>query len=171
MVVRRLQWKVRRSGTVAPQMRSKVGSTYTVVDWSFQRSAIFLIITRLLQFFLECLGKVPGQSPGMRGGGGVCRVPVESFRSFGVCVCVGIASKHGGGYYSEIFTAQVSDRTWRTALRRTPFCAGSIVNDILEEPLLEELWVGQGLCEGLDISLHEVVVLGLITCEEVGFVS
>ena len=31
--------------------------------------------------------------------------------------------------------------------------------------------MGQGLCEGLDISLHEVVVLGLITCEEVGFVS
>ena len=30
--------------------------------------------------------------------------------------------------------------------------------------------MGQGLCEGLDISLHEVVVLGLITCEEVGFV-
>ena len=30
--------------------------------------------------------------------------------------------------------------------------------------------MGQGLCEGLDISLHEVVVLGLITCE-VGFVS
>ena len=33
------------------------------------------------------------------------------------------------------------------------------------------LWVGQGLCVGLDVSLHEVVVLGLITCEEVGFVS
>ena len=31
--------------------------------------------------------------------------------------------------------------------------------------------MGQGLHEGLDISLHEVVVLGLITCEEVGFVS
>ena len=29
---------------------------------------------------------------------------------------------------------------------------------------------GLGLCEGLDIGLHEVVVLGLI-CEEVGFVS
>ena len=48
---------------------------------------------------------------------------------------------------------------------------GVIVIHILEEPLLGELWVGQGLCEGLDISLHEVVVLGLITCEEVGFVS
>ena len=46
-----------------------------------------------------------------------------------------------------------------------------IVVHILEEPLLGELWVGQGLCEGLDISLHEVVVLGLITCEEVRFVS
>ena len=31
--------------------------------------------------------------------------------------------------------------------------------------------MSQGLCEGLDISLHEVVVLGLITCQEVGFVS
>ena len=48
---------------------------------------------------------------------------------------------------------------------------GVIVLHILEEPLLGELWVGQGLCEGLDISLHEVVDLGLITCEEVRFVS
>ena len=31
--------------------------------------------------------------------------------------------------------------------------------------------MGQGLCEGLDISLHEVVGLGLITCEEVGVVK
>ena len=31
--------------------------------------------------------------------------------------------------------------------------------------------MAQGLCIGLDISLHEVVVLGLVTCEEVGFVS
>ena len=30
---------------------------------------------------------------------------------------------------------------------------------------------GQGLCEGLDISLFEVVVLGLTTCEEVGVVK
>ena len=48
---------------------------------------------------------------------------------------------------------------------------GVIVIHIVEEPLLEELWVGQGLCEGLDISLHEVVVFGLITCAGVGFVS
>ena len=48
---------------------------------------------------------------------------------------------------------------------------GVIVIHILEEPLLGELWVGQGLCEGLDISLHEVVFLGLIKCEEVGCVS
>ena len=48
---------------------------------------------------------------------------------------------------------------------------GVIVIHILEEPLLGELWVGQGLCEGLDVSLHEVVVLGLKTCEEVGFVK
>ena len=48
---------------------------------------------------------------------------------------------------------------------------GVIVVHILEEPLLGELWVGQGLCEGLDRSLHEVVVLGFITCEEVGFIT
>ena len=41
---------------------------------------------------------------------------------------------------------------------------GVIVIHILEEPLLGELWVGQGLCEGLDVSLHEVVVFGLTTC-------
>ena len=48
---------------------------------------------------------------------------------------------------------------------------GVIVLDVFEEPLLGELWVGLGLCEGLDLSLHEVVGVGLITCEEVGFVS
>ena len=47
---------------------------------------------------------------------------------------------------------------------------GVIVIHILEEPLLGELWLGQGLCKGLDTSLHEVVVLGLITCGEVGLV-
>ena len=47
---------------------------------------------------------------------------------------------------------------------------GVIVLRILEGPLLGELLVGQGLCEGLDISLLEVVVLGLITCAEVGIV-
>ena len=47
---------------------------------------------------------------------------------------------------------------------------GVIVIHILEEPLLGELLLGQGLCEGLDISLHEEVVLGLITCVGVGFV-
>ena len=47
---------------------------------------------------------------------------------------------------------------------------GGIVIHILEGPLLGELLLGQGLCGGLDISLHEVVVVGLITCEGVGFV-
>ena len=47
---------------------------------------------------------------------------------------------------------------------------GVIVIHILEEPLLGELLLGQGLCEGLDKSLHEVVVFGLITCVGVGFV-
>ena len=41
---------------------------------------------------------------------------------------------------------------------------GVIVIHILEEPLLGELLLGQGLCEGLDISFHEVVALGLVTC-------
>ena len=41
---------------------------------------------------------------------------------------------------------------------------------ILEEPLLGELLLGQGLCEGLDISLHEAVVLGLEICVGQGFV-
>ena len=51
------------------------------------------------------------------------------------------------------------------------FERGVIVLNVLEEPWLGELWVGQGLCEGLNRSLHEVVVLRLITCEEVGVVS
>ena len=48
---------------------------------------------------------------------------------------------------------------------------GVIVIHILEEPLLGELWLGQGRCERLDINLHEVVGVGLITCEELGFVN
>ena len=48
---------------------------------------------------------------------------------------------------------------------------GFIVIHILEEPLLGDLWLGQGLCEGLDVNLLEVVVLGLITCGEAGVVS
>ena len=47
---------------------------------------------------------------------------------------------------------------------------GVIVIHILEEPLLGELLLGQGLCEGLDTSLLEVMVLGLITCAGVGIV-
>ena len=48
---------------------------------------------------------------------------------------------------------------------------GVIVLHVLEEPLFGELWVGQGLCVGLDVSLLEVVDIGLITCEEVGVVK
>ena len=48
---------------------------------------------------------------------------------------------------------------------------GVIVVHIVEEPLLGELWVGQGHCVRLDISLHEVTVFGLITCGKVGVVS
>ena len=47
---------------------------------------------------------------------------------------------------------------------------GIVVIHILEEPLLGEPLLGHGLCEGLDISLHEVVGLGLITCVEEEFV-
>ena len=47
---------------------------------------------------------------------------------------------------------------------------GVIVIHILQEPLLAELREGQGLCEGLDMSLCEVVGLGLMTCAEEGFV-
>ena len=47
---------------------------------------------------------------------------------------------------------------------------GVIAIHILQEPLLRELWLGQGLCEGFDTCLHEVAVLGLITCAEEGFV-
>ena len=48
---------------------------------------------------------------------------------------------------------------------------------VLEEPLLGELWArrervsGQGLCVGLDVSLLEVVGVGLITCEGAGLVK
>ena len=48
---------------------------------------------------------------------------------------------------------------------------GVIVLYVLEEPLHGELRGGQGLCEGLDTSLLEVVVLGLTTCGEVGLVT
>ena len=45
---------------------------------------------------------------------------------------------------------------------------GVIVTHILEEPLLGELLLGQGLCAGL-IGLHEVVGFGNITCLGEGF--
>ena len=48
---------------------------------------------------------------------------------------------------------------------------GVIVLHVLGKPLLGELWVGQGFCAGLDLSLLEVVGVGLITCEEVGVVK
>ena len=48
---------------------------------------------------------------------------------------------------------------------------GVIVLHVLEKPLLGELWVGQGLCVGLNVSLLEVVGVGLITCEGVGVVK
>ena len=48
---------------------------------------------------------------------------------------------------------------------------GVIVLYALEEPLLGELRVGQGLCVGHDASLLEVVGVGITTCEGVGVVK
>ena len=48
---------------------------------------------------------------------------------------------------------------------------GVIVLDVLGKPLLGELWVGQGLCVGLDGSLLEVVGVGLLTTEKVRVVK
>ena len=48
---------------------------------------------------------------------------------------------------------------------------GVIVLHVLGEPLLGELRGSQGLCVGLDVSLLEVVRVGLITCEGVGLVK
>ena len=47
---------------------------------------------------------------------------------------------------------------------------GIVAIHVLEEPLLGEPLPGRGLCEGLDISLREEVVVGLITCVGEGFV-
>ena len=41
---------------------------------------------------------------------------------------------------------------------------GTVAIHILEEPLLGEPLPGRGLCEGLNISLREEVVLGLMAC-------
>ena len=41
---------------------------------------------------------------------------------------------------------------------------GTVVIHVLEEPLLGEPLPCRGLCEGLDISLREEIVVGLITC-------
>ena len=43
---------------------------------------------------------------------------------------------------------------------------GVVVLHVLEEPLLGELW-----CVGLDVSLLDVVGVGLITCQEEGVVK
>ena len=48
---------------------------------------------------------------------------------------------------------------------------GVIVLDVLGKPLLGELQGGQGLSVGLDVSLLEVVGVGLRTCEGVGLVK
>ena len=47
---------------------------------------------------------------------------------------------------------------------------GVIVIHILEEPLLGDPLLGHGLLIELDVRLCEEVVVGLITCEGVGFV-
>ena len=48
---------------------------------------------------------------------------------------------------------------------------GVVVLHVLEEQLLGELWVGQGLCVGLDVSLLVVIGVRLITCDDVGVVK
>ena len=48
---------------------------------------------------------------------------------------------------------------------------GVIVLGVLGKPLLGERRVGQELFVGLDVSLLEVVAVGLITCEGVGLVK
>ena len=48
---------------------------------------------------------------------------------------------------------------------------GVIVLDVLGKPLLGELWLGQGLCERLDVSLLQIVGVGLTTCEGVRVVN
>ena len=48
---------------------------------------------------------------------------------------------------------------------------GVIVLHILEEPLFGEPLLGHGLCDGLNVSLRDKVVLGLITCVGEGLVS
>ena len=48
---------------------------------------------------------------------------------------------------------------------------GVIVLGVLGKPLLRERRGGQGRCVGLDVSLLEVVGVGLITCEGVGLVN
>ena len=46
-----------------------------------------------------------------------------------------------------------------------------IVLGVLGKPLLGERRGGQELCVGLDVSLLEVVGVGLVPCEEVGLVK
>ena len=48
---------------------------------------------------------------------------------------------------------------------------GVIVLGVLGKPLLGERRGGQELCVGLDVSLLEVVGVGLITCEGAGLVK
>ena len=64
-----------------------------------------------------------------------------------------------------------SDRHVLGVLREASPRVRVIVLDVLGKPLLAELWVGQGLCMGLDISLLDGVGAGLTTCEEVGVVK
>ena len=49
---------------------------------------------------------------------------------------------------------------------------GVIVLGVLGKPLLGEEWRrGQELCVGLDVSLLEVVGVGLVTCKGVGLIN
>ena len=68
----------------------------------------------------------------------------------------------------DLFRQRVAPIFWTrttTTDQQTGLPGGIVVIHVLEEPL-----PGRGLCEGLDISLHEEVVLGLRTCVGGGFV-
>ena len=70
----------------------------------------------------------------------------------------------------QVFSLGVTDM-YSVCFAKHIFERGVIEIHVLEEPMFGELWGGQGLCVGLDISFIEVVGVGLMTCEEVGVVK
>ena len=71
----------------------------------------------------------------------------------------------------QVFSLRVMDMYSVSFAKHTLECS-IIVVGVLGKPLLgEERRRGQELCVGLDVSLLEVVGVGLITCEGVGLVN